>query len=910
MTLSLALNNALSGLNVNQQSLAILSQNIANANTAGYSKQVAMQESIYLAGNGNGVTIQDVSRRVDEYLVGAVRGQTAAVGKAATITDYNDRIQLLLGNPGSSNSISSFVTTFFNAMQSLAQTPENTTQQQIAVNAGESLAGQISSLASGLQELQFTADKDIEVSINAINGALQQIAQLNSAISYSKSLGKSLPDAEDKRDALLNDISQYMDIKTFTRESGAISITTGGGVSLLDESAYQLNYTAAAQASNFTADHVSQAITVSRLGADGNPTGTPIVLVSSGTSETVSSAIVSGKIRGLLDIRDQDIPATMQQLDVMAAALRDQMNAIHNTGTGYPGTNSYTGTRLLNPQSTSLWSGSIRLGVLDATGNPINSEYGSYMTNGVAPLEIDLSQLDTGSGAGNPSVQGIINEINEYYGVPQNLVNLGNLSNIELTSNTASLPGSGTFNFDFDLTNLSGTSSNFYVTRVAITDDTNAVMTAPTSTIPTVTLASTGTYNTTANSDTVVVNTTSPNGLVNGQIVYLSTPTLPATIGGVSSSEFGGYFTISNVTSSSFEITIATPADSNPAVGTAATDVAGQTALPPYSTVEAGDANRTTSDGTFTASLAGYTTSAYYTVTADVAVDDGTGNIQITQVSYRVLNDSSNLVNKRYAAQSANGDATLVEPTNATQPIAVAMLVDANGKELPKIGSEYINTKDGYLVIKAANSNYTVAIDSLDSKQLGTNGGNGTNRGFAHYFELNNFFNSNAPITTGDTVANSALNLSVAERLKTNPSLISMGTMTLSNQPVDTSLPPNYTYTREKGDNSVIQKLAALGTNAVAFSTAGGLSATSTTFANYGSSIIGLVSQKGANAASTQQNAQTLLDGFTTRSSSISGVNLDTELANTIIYQNAYTASARIITVTNDLFESLLASFR
>ncbi len=63
-------------------------------------------------------------------------------------------------------------------------------------------------------------------------------------------------------------------------------------------------------------------------------------------------------------------------------------------------------------------------------------------------------------------------------------------------------------------------------------------------------------------------------------------------------------------------------------------------------------------------------------------------------------------------------------------------------------------------------------------------------------------------------------------------------------------------------------------------------------------------------ARSNYTNANALLDGYNENSSAISGVNLDTELANTIIYQNAYSASARVITVANQLFDVLLSSFQ
>lgn len=892
--LSLTLSNALTGLNVNQKALAVLSQNIANANTAGYSRQVLTQDSLYLDGNGMGVTIKDITRQVDEYLVGAARDQTSSVGYSSTVTNFLDRVQLLMGSPGSNNNMSAFISSFFNNIQSLAQAPEDSTKQQMAVQAGVTLATQVSDMARQLQDLQFEADNGIANAVNTVNEDLRQIQQLNVAISNAQSLGKPTGDLQDKRDLLLNDVARYLDIKVFKRENGAVNITTTSGVSLLDDNAYQLNYNPASTAAAFTGLGTRSALTVSRTSGEG----TAITLISGGSASQVASSITGGIIRGLVDVRDQQIPAITDQLDMMAATLRDTMNAIHNAGTAYPGAPSLTGTRLIGAADTGVWEGSVRIAVLDASGAPILSSYPGQV-GGVPPLEIDLSQLDTGSGKGSPSLQGIIDEINHYYGAQQDKLQLGNLDNIRLTSNNKSLPGlPPQFNFDFDLSNRSADGSNFYVTGVTITDDNNVNIGAPSATIPSVALASTTTFSTNSNSTTVTVNTAGTHSLTAGMTVYIPAPTSPATIGGVPSSQFGGFFTIKNVTGTSFQIDIASEASSFEAPS-----IAGMTALPPYASVAAGDDVRSKTNGSFTANLTSSSTSQFYTISVNMAVDDGKGNITQTTATYRVNSQATNLMNDRYVAGTATGDGIILAPTSRAA-IATAMLVDANGNELPKINGAYTTIQQGYLVIKANGASNSIAIDSMNSSQKGTNGANGTNRSFSHYLELNNFFASTAPNETGDVTTGAAVNLKVESRLSGNPGLMSLGSLVRSS---DTpGLAPRYTYERQKGDNSIIQQMAGLGTAASTFLSAGGLPITNVTFSAYAANIIATASQKNATSQTALENAQTLLTGFTERATSISGVNLDTELANTIIYQNAYSASARIITVTNDLFDTLM----
>ncbi len=310
----------------------------------------------------------------------------------------------------------------------------------------------------------------------------------------------------------------------------------------------------------------------------------------------------------------------------------------------------------------------------------------------------------------------------------------------------------------------------------------------------------------------------------------------------------------------------------------------------------------------FTANLSGNLTSPYYTIKMNVSVDDGNGNISSSVISYRVNNNDTNMMNARYAALSATQDGKLVYP-QTTQPFARATLVDANGVEIGKVNGAYTTTQAGYLKIESGIPNNYISIDSLDSTELGrphdTPKTDATNRGFSHYFGLNNFFVDDGDARVAKT-AGSAAALKVESRLTTNPNLIALGQLTAVPPPNDPSKPSTYTYERTIGDNSVIKALANLGIQEVSFAAAGGLGQTKIPIGAYAGQIIGAAATN-ANASKTlKDNAQTLLDGYNQRSDSISGVNLDEELANTVIYQNAYSASARIITVVNAMFDTLL----
>jgi len=905
MSLSIAINNALTGLNVNQQSLAILSQNIANANTAGYSRQIINQQAVYLDGKGAGVSIDSITRKVDDYLTRAVQGQNSDVGYSNALSDFYGRVQLLLGNPGEQNSIDSYITGFFNSIQSLSQTPDNTTLQRIAVNSGVTLATQIQKLAVELQDLQFQADLEVGDAVRTVNTKLTRIYELNHLISENKAFGKSVAELEDQRDVLVNEVASFIDVNTFLKSDGSLFLTTAGGISILDDNRYQFSYNQVASAATFKNDAAMGALTVAPVDENGVIIRNPNTIATEGASSEITSLLTSGKITALYEMRDTILPGIIAQLDTMAALLRDEVNAIQNSGSGYPGANSYTGTRLVYGQDYSDWTGSVRIGLVDLSGAPIPSAYGDE-PNGTPPLLLNLETLNSGNGPGSPSVQSIVDAINQYYGVPQNKAKVGNLNNIQLVSDSTALPNTGaSFSFDFNLNNISGSAASFFVTGLQVRDNLAVDITSVTTNVPTVALNPASTYVTSPGNKTVVVNSTAAHNFVNGQTVYLSLPS--GAVDGIPASDLSGFFTVSNVTSTSFEIQVNTAATAGGTFGEV-----GMTATPPYGEAEPGDYVRTAGNGPITVDLSGNIVTPYYDITATVAVIAEDGTLSTSQITYRVNNQQPSMLGRFFGAQAVNNGGELVLP-NTIRPLAVAKLVDANGNKLAKINGQYVTDVAGYLKIEGGLTNYLVAIDSLESRELGKQSLSpvqpGTGRGFSHYFDLNDFFKSNHPTSTGDTVNDSALNLEVEKRLINNAGLISRGTIIKSPNPVAANLPPNFTYRLYPSDNSVIARQSLLSTKTLAFTAAGILGATTQTLGGYTGQIVGSTSANAATARTNSNNADALLQGYSLRASSISGVNLDVELANTVFYQNAYAASARVITVANTLFEQLLQAF-
>ncbi|HEV8028847.1 MAG TPA: flagellar hook-associated protein FlgK, partial [Stellaceae bacterium] len=293
MSLGVALANAVSGLTAAQANLTLISGNIANAQTPGYSRETLPQTSQVLDGNGSGVDT-GVARRVsDQVLTASVRSQTSVTAAANTLNTYFQQIQNLFGQVGDANSLPDTLNQFSSALQTLATTPEDTVAQSNAVDAGQALASQLNGMSSAVQTLRSNADAEIGTSVTDANQLLTNIAGYNGAIARAQTTGQSTATIADQLDQALAQLAQQMNITSFSRPDGSVVVMTGGGKTLVDGvTAQQLSFT---PSSSVAAGSVVSGITVNGIAVTGD--------------------ITSGNIAGLLQMRDTQLPALTAELN-------------------------------------------------------------------------------------------------------------------------------------------------------------------------------------------------------------------------------------------------------------------------------------------------------------------------------------------------------------------------------------------------------------------------------------------------------------------------------------------------------------------------------------------------------------------------------------------------------------------
>lgn len=331
MTLSGTLSTAVSGLQVNQQGLAIASHNIGNANTEGYSRRIVHNGSVDLGGEGfGGVRVIDIERAANDFLARQVRQEIAGLGRASVKQEYFAQTQDLFGSISSDSSLGQRLAEMTARMETLAIEPESPTGANSLIDSAVSFARDIRDVANQLIDIRQRADIEIAGAVDDLNRDLALVADLNVKIASQRNLNGNVGDLQDQRDQALKRIGEQINIKTFARETGEIVVFTGDSQTLIDSDPVTLVY---APSSNRDLNATFEDITLS----DGR---------------SIQTDIRDGRLKGLLDMRDKVLPNLHRQIDALTENVRDVANAAHNRGMSLPPPNNLFGSRAFADSAT------------------------------------------------------------------------------------------------------------------------------------------------------------------------------------------------------------------------------------------------------------------------------------------------------------------------------------------------------------------------------------------------------------------------------------------------------------------------------------------------------------------------------------------------------------------------------
>jgi len=245
MSLSIALSNALSGLQTNQSVIQTIANNVTNANTPGYSRKYADPVSRTILGVGQGVSASEIRRVVDEQLVKNLRSTTSEVGSAKALSYYYNEVIGQFGSLADNNSLGANLNGLAAKLQNLAAAPESSANRLDVINDAVAVANKLNSYSARIQTLRADADREIASKIGEINAELEKIAELNLQIETTRANGNPTAELEDLRDQSINKVAEFVDIRYFARPSGAVVVTLADGRTLADTRANTLSHATA-----------------------------------------------------------------------------------------------------------------------------------------------------------------------------------------------------------------------------------------------------------------------------------------------------------------------------------------------------------------------------------------------------------------------------------------------------------------------------------------------------------------------------------------------------------------------------------------------------------------------------------------------------------------------------------------
>ncbi|MPY72357.1 MAG: flagellar hook-associated protein FlgK [Alphaproteobacteria bacterium] len=350
MSLSIALMNAVSGLHTNSRALDITAQNVSNVNTEGYSRKIVHQQAVVIAGQGGGVQIAEVSRTVNEFMIREVRTATSQMGEISVKDDFLSRIQDLFGTLASDSSPALQIAELASTMQALADTPENASLRTELVERARLLVQNLGEIADDIEKFRVEIDRDIGEAVSTVNTQLALIQELNLKIAQNVALNQGASELQDQRDIAMNKVAELMGYQQFPRNNGEIVMLTSSGRSLLDRTVNTLSHAPITGSSPLT------------TWADGGIS--PITL----SGVDITTEITTGRIGGLLELRDEMLPNLHSQFQELTEALHDQINTLHNQGTAYPGMTTVTGSRSFAGTDPLNATGDFRVTITDTSG--------------------------------------------------------------------------------------------------------------------------------------------------------------------------------------------------------------------------------------------------------------------------------------------------------------------------------------------------------------------------------------------------------------------------------------------------------------------------------------------------------------------------------------------------------------
>jgi len=314
----------ISALNAAQVGVQTASHNIANASTAGYTRQQIIQTTatpMFTGGGyvGQGTDVQTIQRVYNQYVNSQLMTAQTGASEMDTYSTQIQQIDNLLGDPNAG--LTPALSAFFKGMQELTANPSSISSRQAALSAGQSLVSSFQSLNDQITQIRDGVNQQITDEVTNINALATQLADINQRIILAQATGANQPpnDLLDQRDQILTNLNKEVRTQTVQQSDGTFSVFIGNGQPLVVG---------------------SQASQLQAVQDSSDPRSTTLALKATyGSTMTLNESLITGgKLGGLLSFRSQSLDSAQNALGRIAISLGQNFNDIHKLGQDLTGT--------------------------------------------------------------------------------------------------------------------------------------------------------------------------------------------------------------------------------------------------------------------------------------------------------------------------------------------------------------------------------------------------------------------------------------------------------------------------------------------------------------------------------------------------------------------------------------------
>jgi flagellar hook-associated protein 1 len=351
MSLSTAFNVISSSFAANAAQIAVVSNNIANVNTPGYSRQIANA----VTNSYGGADVASVTREANAELLEQVSSSTSQAATQQAISNGLSTLAATVDDSSSTSSTSgadqngaspsAMLSNLQSALATYEDSPTSSSAADAVVSAASDLATWLNRASATVAQVREQADQNMASSVSTINSLLNQFTAANNAVVTGLRTGADVSSAEDTRDSIVTQLAQQIGVSTTTAANGSESIYTDSGVTLFQDTPRTVSFT---PTPTLVDGGNGNAVTVD---------GVPI------TGANSPMPIQSGAVAGYAALRDTLAPEYEAQLDQIAGGL---INAFAESDQSATPTQPSLPGLFTTPGATSLPSMSATTGLADA----------------------------------------------------------------------------------------------------------------------------------------------------------------------------------------------------------------------------------------------------------------------------------------------------------------------------------------------------------------------------------------------------------------------------------------------------------------------------------------------------------------------------------------------------------------